>query len=386
MKLKKRIVSLILAACMSITFGIVAEAGNTEVVLSEPTITSSTDGQEIALLSGGIYEFAKNYEMYRSVQYATRGDVYSPTPAKIIWQSNQHVSYYVLSLGREKDLSDASTYLTINNSIEVENLFASEQYYYQIDAILAHGQIVRSRIFNFRTKPLPRTIWLDGVCNTRDIGGYYTVDGKHRVKQGLVYRGGQLENITEEAKNKLLNVFGVKTDLDLRGAVKNSPLGDSVNFVNVSAPYYYNDNTGIISEKSSATSYWNGTYRDALAIEVRTFADPANYPIYFHCSLGRDRAGTLAFLINALLGVSVEDLFMDYELSLFSVNGWADADQGNGKVLDLIGKAFYSLTDGLCAYDSKTSLMENTEKFMIEVLGITQDEIDMIRSIMLEEI
>ena len=39
--------------------------------------------------------------------------------------------------------------------------------------------------------------------------------------------------------------------------------------------------------------------------------------VYFHCAEGADRTGTLAFLIEALLGVSESDLSKDYELTTF---------------------------------------------------------------------
>ena len=39
--------------------------------------------------------------------------------------------------------------------------------------------------------------------------------------------------------------------------------------------------------------------------------------VYFHCAGGADRTGTLAFLIEALLGVSESDLSKDYELTSF---------------------------------------------------------------------
>ena len=39
--------------------------------------------------------------------------------------------------------------------------------------------------------------------------------------------------------------------------------------------------------------------------------------VYFHCAGGADRTGTLAFLIEALLGVSESDLSKDYELTTF---------------------------------------------------------------------
>jgi hypothetical protein len=219
---------------------------------------------------------------------------------------------------------------------------------------------------------------VEGVSNTRDIGGYFTEDGKYQVKQGMVYRGGEVDaswgSITDGGKEKLLYTYGIKTDLDLRGAdLPSSPINDEntvLNYVNVSAPYYY----GIVQSE----------YKEALITEIKTFANPDNYPIYLHCSLGRDRAGTLAFLINALLGVSEADLYRDYEMSFFSVNGFADAAQGSGKIPVLLNNldVLYDYLMGL----GGDTLAENTEAFMRGYLGITEEEISSIRNIMLEEI
>ena len=49
------------------------------------------------------------------------------------------------------------------------------------------------------------------------------------------------------------------------------------------------------------------------------FADEANYPIAFHCSIGTDRTGLVAFLLNGVLGVSKEDLYRDYIFSNFGL-------------------------------------------------------------------
>ena len=40
--------------------------------------------------------------------------------------------------------------------------------------------------------------------------------------------------------------------------------------------------------------------------------------VYFHCAGGADRTGSLAFLIEGLLGVSEEDLSKDYEVTYYS--------------------------------------------------------------------
>ena len=45
------------------------------------------------------------------------------------------------------------------------------------------------------------------------------------------------------------------------------------------------------------------------------------YPLYFHCAGGGDRTGTLAFLLQTLLGVSLEDALTDYEYSNLSISG-----------------------------------------------------------------
>ena len=53
-------------------------------------------------------------------------------------------------------------------------------------------------------------------------------------------------------------------------------------------------------------------------ISISAFADPNNYPMNFHCAVGRDRTGTTAFLILGLLGVDEETLIREYYSSFFS--------------------------------------------------------------------
>jgi protein-tyrosine phosphatase len=39
--------------------------------------------------------------------------------------------------------------------------------------------------------------------------------------------------------------------------------------------------------------------------------------LYFHCRIGTDRTGTVAYVLEGLLGVPEEDRIQDYELSFF---------------------------------------------------------------------
>ena len=355
----------------------------------QPSIVSSIeDGETIALLEGGIYECASNYSFACSQKYYTGDNCFAPKPLSFSWECEEGALYYTVKMSKNADMSDAESYLCFAPYLEIEDLFAGTHYYYQIIAKY-EGKTVKSRIFDFYTANLPRTVHIEGVSSTRDIGGYYTVDGKYRVRQGLVYRGGAIEQaihngvvvseITEAGKNKMLNVYKIKTDLDVRGSLSVSPLGSSVNMISVSGPYY-TGSTGIDSNAdSSKAGIWSGTYREALLKEVQTFAKPENYPIYFHCQIGRDRTGTLAFLINALLGVGETDLYLDYELSFFSEAGCRD-----NQTPQYMMNIFKGLVNYMKNYSSG-NLQKNTEKFLLD-LGVTQAEIDSIRSIMLEEV
>ena len=99
-------------------------------------------------------------------------------------------------------------------------------------------------------------------------------------------------------------------------------------------------------------------------------ANPANYPMYLHCTYGRDRTGTVCYLLEALLGVSEEDLIDEYELSaLFYFS--ADTDAINSMKLTLD------------TYEGNTT-KEKVENYLLEC-GVTMEQMDSIREIFLED-
>ena len=99
-----------------------------------------------------------------------------------------------------------------------------------------------------------------------------------------------------------------------------------------------------------------------------------------HCSLGRDRTGTLALLINGLCGVGQSDLFLDYELSFLSEVG-STGDSLTTPVM--VGNNFATMYDEIQNYAPSGSFADACEAFMLSI-GITQSEIDTIRSVLTE--
>ena len=53
----------------------------------------------------------------------------------------------------------------------------------------------------------------------------------------------------------------------------------------------------------------------ALVEAFRLIAEPANYPLVFHCAAGKDRTGILAASLLGLLGVDDAAIVEDYALS-----------------------------------------------------------------------
>ncbi|MBQ1211013.1 MAG: tyrosine-protein phosphatase, partial [Clostridia bacterium] len=183
-----------------------------------------------------------------------------------------------------------------------------------------------------------------------------------------------LDTITEDGLYQMLTVLGIKTELDVRTpgegtAGGQSPLGTDINYINYSGPYYYNANSGILAD----------AYQEALRAEIRAFADADNYPIVVHCSVGRDRTGTILFLIEGLCGVSKEDLFFEYELSFLGRIG------GNGANVAQLMNEVDKMYNGIQSWAPNGTFAEACEAFILS-RGISQEEIDTIRELMTENV
>jgi hypothetical protein len=169
--------------------------------------------------------------------------------------------------------------------------------------------------------------------------------------------------INDGNRSLWLDTLGVRTDIDLRSegevrGMEGSPLGPTVEWVNVSSSAY----AGMQEERG----------RIPFAKVFRVFLDPANYPIDFHCIAGQDRTGAVAFILNALLGVEEEELWLDWEATAF----WNPSPHFNH------AKLFDHLVRGFDRWPGDT-IRERVEAYVLD-LGFTRDDIATLREIMLE--
>lgn len=235
-----------------------------------------------------------------------------------------------------------------------------------------------SEVGTFRTADLaPRWIEIEGrVKNIRDFGGRKTVDGR-RVRQGMIFRGQGLNDNSNDGcvpgRNRLMaedviylrKTLGIRTDLDLRtpletALMKTSPLGKSVKLILHSSEQY----KGIFTPEGKRN----------VAENFRVFTDRDNYPIYFHCIAGADRTGTLAYLLNCVLGVSRHDAETDWESTFYP----AFPKERDG----ILGEVhFYN---GISAYGKADDTWQHRVELYLLDCGITKKEIDIFREIMLK--
>ncbi len=252
----------------------------------------------------------------------------------------------------------------IRCSADVYLLKTNTKHYFRITLNLSNGAQAGVQ-GTFKTANTPRILSIEGVPDVRDIGGWTTTDGS-TVRQGLLYRGGELDGavksdykITQTGIDHMLRVLKVRTQMDLRDPAVNggaaSPLGNAVNHAYYKAPQY-------VDVFKSANVQ---TMRRIFA----ELANADNYPIYIHDANGMEQTGTVCYLLEAVLGVNEDDLLRDYRMSTLCHGGV------HGTEMDAFLEQFGKL--------SGDTAQEKAEGYLLSI-GITADEIASIRSILLE--
>ena len=342
----------------------------------------------------------------------------TPVPIKLKWKGD--AKEYQVSVRRLPDGKVVLDQTVATNCVEVDSLDIATEWEWTVSA--GKDRLVS----RFRTEDLlPRLVRMTGSNNCRDIGGRRGLGGR-RIRQGLVYRTAGLNSnapveyyTTEEIlelekkgelkkmghagralhrklkageklssnpkKNRLvkrkrfapgarrftdaevariLKTYGIRSDIDLRSddecyGMTGSPLGPSVTWFH----YSYRAYSGAFST--------NGMAVTKKVFDV--FMDDSNYPIVFHCIGGADRTGTVAMLLEALLGVPEDELWRDYLTTGF-VGVVSDANHKR-----LFGDALKKLKD----FPGET-LADKAESYFLK-LGFTKDDVKRLRERLLEK-
>lgn len=265
----------------------------------------------------------------------------------------------MLYLSEHSDMLDAVQFILDSEEgyLTIDNLKTGTQYFYKV--VVDKEEYLGS----FQTAESTRFIKLPGVHNTRDIGGYTTLDGK-TVKQGMIIRGTEIDGLAEPSYfldgdyiEYTKNTFGFVYEFDLRQSTLfsddyKSRLGDDVLHKFYTAPQY--------------GQIFNANYTESLRQIFQDLAKPNNYPMYLHCTYGTDRTGTICFLLEGVLNLPEEVMLNDYGLS--------------GPPVTNLNPIYAGLED----YEGDT-IQEKIANYLTTKVGVTNKEIESIRKILLKK-
>ena len=329
--------------------------------------------------------------------------------------SGYDMSYQVMKFDWEPDDSTTYTVFFADNpnfespvTVETGNTYLEDfgffvpgvTYYWKVEGDLQGSTSV---IDYFTVTPEPvRFIGTESIMNVRDIGGWSTDDG-HTVRYGLIYRCGKTNpggsNTCSETDVALFReTLGVVTEIDLRGSdaygQTMSVFGEDIGYVK--APISgYSAIFPQFSQSEPVAVYYDARSTESIQEIFAVLGREESYPLVFHCNAGADRTGTLAFLINGLLGVSLEDLTRDYELTSFGGHTRWRSDITADNTFADYGIMLEESSNYIAFNQMYQVLMENyatadgtlasaIENYLVNACHVDQQDIDAVKKIMLK--
>ncbi len=366
---------------------------------ARPELTSAHAGETVAINDEVLTAYLK-MPVGESLDYL-KANAYKKTDAAhdgqevvLSWEGGE--APYTVRVADNEALTGAEVWTTDKTRLPVGIFLPDTAYWWSVtDAKGSASEVGAFRTGEgVRVITARKTLKADGVRNVRDLGGYKTADGR-TVRYAMLYRGGLLlfpngssvykKNIVDDFGLDALNRLHIQTELDLRnetdcGGQTASPL-DGCEYV-----------------RCTFTGY-TSVFPDAIWFDERTpesfksifslLAKPESYPVYFHCLIGQDRTGTLAYLLLGLLGVPYEDILRDYELTAFSPVGNMHREASfnySGEQTVTQEKAFEALHERMLRYSESGVLSEAVANYLTTECGVTQAEIDSIRAILLTDV
>ena len=334
------------------------------------------------------YRYAMDPDPMNYAQYSKNSDskdLSSPNSLKLRFDDVENAStYYVQVAKGENNFSGAKTYTTSAKFYELWNAELGETYYYK--AATSEAGLASAQAKNLKVSDLaPRVIKVSDVLNFRDIGGWSSslIDGK--IKQGLYYRCAQLNagsshqssSMITDAGKKTIQELGIKVDIDMRDSrdvPTTSPAKTAewdVEVVNASVA------SGTEDYRFKANDSGNAI-KPKYQLIFQKLAQCDTNPALLHCTYGADRTGIVTFFLEALLGMSQDDMTKDYAWTNFTAGR---STNPNGE--------FKNWVNGTNAYTIDSSVPENqqfAEKMkmhLMNTIGVPEATLEHIREIFL---
>lgn len=173
---------------------------------------------------------------------------------------------------------------------------------FRVYSILESEHIPNNRKFMiYEDGELKLFSFYDVGYNVRDLGGWSCDGGT--IKYGMLVRGG---DTNPADKHLVVDEIGIRTEVRL---FEQSAQGLDHSVWDIDM--IVNPTNSVI-----ASSMDKAMWKPLLSGIFDSVSH--NRPVYFHCGQGADRTGAMAVMLEAILGVSENDISKDYELTSFS--------------------------------------------------------------------
>lgn len=318
--------------------------------------------------------FQSSYDMIGQFASGIK-ELSKPNGIHLTWSPIEQAQTYHVVLSEDSAFSTYQNYVSVYPNYSLYNLKIDTTYYYKVGASEQSALAAEAQTFSTASTGV-RNISLDGATNVRDIGGKTSSLGG-KIAQGLFYRGGKLNAgaesgtpnvlLSKKGITTLTKELGVKSEIDLRmtnAANSNNEAGDFTGDLIEGVTYHSNPIDWTVKDMMKEQ-------QDQIKGVFTLLAEPTNYPLYLHCSIGTDRTGMISYLLESLLGMDTEDMYRDYLFSNFGLIG-------SFREISAVKKTYQ---EDLKAMNGR-SYSEDAEKYLLSI-GNTKDEISAIRSLFL---
>lgn len=259
---------------------------------------------------------------------------------------------------------------------------------------------------------------LEGAPNFRDLGGLPAADGKH-IKYGRLLRCGHLAYITDEDARRLTEDYHLRTVIDMRTENEMHRRPDTIlphiNYLR--CPIFEKKlegitrETAVISPVESALNMAHNVqgcdpHERMKSLYERFFDEEGleNYAKFFdlllqqeegavlwHCTMGKDRCGTGAMLLEWMLGVPDELILADYLYTAHRLTPVtmetirrARLIEDDDELMEIIRIMDGVHPDFPAVLQETAKTMCGTEEFVHNKLGMTEEKIAKLRAMYLE--
>lgn len=411
MKRKLRLITILMAVLFTFSACAGAKGGG----INEETLDFTTRSVEIDICDPIVRNYldATDYETEFAalkVMTGSNKDVQvakvtvkvqkdAPKPYSFVISSEADFAQFTATEIEIDGTADEQGYIQVVYDVE-KSLIPGNEYFWKVTD--KDGKTADYGKICVKDAPV-RFVNIDNIRNVRDIGGWTAENGK-KVAYGLIYRGTRLNGysdgrmlLSDAGKAKMRDELGMMTEIDLRANDDSTGIDNTVQKKcffgeTVKAKNDRNYLKCAIGQYDHITGYQSCVYLKQI---FSYFAKESNYPIYMHCNSGADRTGTVAFLLNGLLGVSFEDLTRDFELtSTFSVR-WRSTGAESFEGTEANKSGLFQSDDGnyinwgklytdMMEFSKNGTLQNGIENFLKERAEITDEQIARIKSILLK--